>query len=219
LARPASARALAGELAECASTPAVYTADRATCDAVLGFRFKRGIVAIGERPPDRDGTWLWNSLGERKHVRLLVLDAVHDPVNVGTLIRTARCLGVTAVALGPGSGDPWYRRSIRVSVGHVFHLPVVSVPSVPELLAHCRSAGLSTFAAHRGPGDEPLPKAVQGSWALVLGNEDRGVDPATVAAVDHRLAIPMAAGVDSLNVAAAGAITCQHLIAADGQPP
>ena len=205
--------ALGPELAARAGTVTSVVADQAALSALVGFRCTRGVVACGQRPhqPTVDAL-----LGDCVQPRLLVLDAVHDPGNVGGLIRSARCLGVDAVVLGPGCADPFYRRAVRVSVGHVFQLPVVSVPDLGPVFACLEQAGVCILAAHRGPMAAAL-ETIQAppSWALVLGNEDRGPSPQAVQACHHHVAIPMAPGVDSLNVAVAGAIIMHWLARAE----
>lgn len=187
--------------------------------AVCGFPVKRSIMALCRRPPLGDLEGFLDQQTMSKGLRLLVLDAVHDPANVGAMIRSARCLGVQACLLLPGCADPFYRRSIRVSVGHAFTLPILCSDQGPAAMAALRRAGVHTLAAHRGPGDVPLETlgAVGDRWALVLGNEDRGVTPEVVGAVDGRVAITMEPGVDSLNVAIAGGILLHHLCRMHGR--
>ncbi|MHC5068505.1 MAG: TrmH family RNA methyltransferase, partial [Planctomycetota bacterium] len=145
--------------------------------------------------------------------RTLVLDGIHDPANVGALVRSARCLQVDAVVCGPGCADPFYRRAVRVSVGHVFHLPIHHTTDLPAWLTAARARGLWCVAGHRGPLSQHLDElsSCPAPWALVVGNEDRGPQPSTLAACDGSVAIRMAAGVDSLNVATAGAILLNGL--------
>jgi len=201
---------LEAELAARGDRTTAIVASQGELSELVGFRFTRGVVAWAHRPqPPR----VSDLLARTAVPHLAVLDAVHDPGNVGGLVRAARCLGLDGVVLGPGCADPFYRRSVRVSVGHVFQLPLVPVADLTATLAELSEAGVEIIAAHRGPLSRPLHelRAPAGSWALVLGNEDRGPAPAVVAACHRRVAIAMAPGVDSLNVAMAGGIAMHWL--------
>jgi TrmH family RNA methyltransferase len=142
--------------------------------------------------------------------RCLVLDAVQDPGNVGTLVRTAAALGVTRVVALDGTTDPWGAKAVRASAGLVFALPV-HVVSWAEASAWIASVAVPLLVASAGGDDlrAGAPSAASGpgsGWALLLGNEGQGARPEAAAAASARLAIPMVGGVESLNVATAGAI-------------
>lgn len=197
-AKEATAVLLAAEI-EARAVPC-FTGTRAELAELVGFAFDRGVVAWAERPtvPALDP----HGIGQA-----LVLDAVHDPANVGALIRSARCLGIDTVVLTDGCADPWYRRAVRVSVGHVFHVQLQQADDAVDAIHALQAAGATCIAAHRGPDASPVgTEPVAGPWALVVGNEDRGLRPALAAACDRRCYIPMADGVDSLNVGVAGGI-------------
>ena len=134
-----------------------------------------------------------------------MLEGVNDHENLGSLFRNAAALGVDAVLLAPGCADPLYRRSVRVSMGHVLRVPFVA-GTWDELAGALRTAGF-VLGALTPSGDTP-PVALAGDErvALVLGAEGPGLSDEALALADHRVRIPMAAGVDSLNVATAGAV-------------
>lgn len=212
LAKPSMAELLAADIAACASHPVVITDHRQAIDAVVGFPFSRGIIACATRPvvpslSDQLHAWGPGPLG------LVLLDAVHDHANVGATIRNARCFGIHGVVLTDGCGDPFFRKSIRVSVGHVFHLPMAQHGYAADAVALLRQHDIAVIAAHRGPLSTPLHalKQLPQRWCLVLGNEDRGPHPDTLANCSSSTFIDMAPGVDSLNVAAAGAV-CMHAL-------
>ena len=144
--------------------------------------------------------------------RVIVLEGVQDPGNVGTVIRTANALGMDAVLLTPGCSDPFYRRAIRVAMGTVFQIPWTYVDEDwPELL---KINGFSTVAMALCPDSRALndPEiATQERLAIVLGTEGDGLAVSTIAACDYTVRIPMAHGVDSLNVAAASAVAFYQL--------
>jgi tRNA G18 (ribose-2'-O)-methylase SpoU len=197
---------LGGELP--AAIP-VYAVASATMAAVVGFHLNRGVLAVADRPPAPDLAEL-SAMAAR--VRLLaVLEGVNDHENLGSLFRNAAALGVDALALGPRCADPLYRRSVRVSMGHVLAVPFALLPERPPwpaALDGLRDAGLQIVALTPHPDAVPLPEAGLAGRrvALLLGAEGTGLSAAAMAAADQRVRIPMAAGVDSLNVATAAAL-------------
>jgi tRNA G18 (ribose-2'-O)-methylase SpoU len=138
--------------------------------------------------------------------RLLVLPAVADAENLGQLLRTAAALGMDGALLGPGP-DPFSRRTVRVSMGSAWKLPIWRRDDVWETLASWRRLGGEVVAAGLGAQSIPAREWVPGArTALVLGPEGPGLSPAELSRCDRTVRIPMAEGVDSLNVAVAGGI-------------
>lgn len=178
----------------------VYLAPQVVLDGVAGFHVHRGCLAVGQRPtsaavPPQAGT-------------VVVLEDLVDVDNVGAVIRNAAAFDADAVVLSPRSADPFYRKSIRVSMGSVFHIPIQRCARWPEDLAQLRIQGLSLVAAVLDPAAVPLASFV---WpervALLVGAEGPGLTAAARAVCDHRVTIPMArAKADSLNVATATGI-------------
>lgn len=160
----------------------------------------QGIIVIAERPV----TSLEKAMSSPAPL-LIGLDRVQDPGNLGTLVRTAEAAGASGVIALPGSADAFSPKTLRSAMGSVFRLPVVTAITVADVLAACRQYGIHTVAA-AGTGEE-VHYAYD--WTqptlLWLGNEARGVDPSLMTACDVRLRIPLQAGVESLNVASAGA--------------
>jgi len=188
----------------------LLTATRPELEALAGFPFHRGLLAAAVVPaqPDRD----------RLHGcrRLLVLPAVADAENLGQLLRTAAALGLDGALLGPGP-DPFSRRAIRVSMGTAWKFPVWREPDVWAALAGWRAAGGERVGAALGHQAVAVAEWLPADrTALVLGPEGPGLGPAELAHCDRTVRIPMAEGVDSLNVAAAGAILMHWLVARQG---
>lgn len=185
----------------------VYVAQRDVLYQVVAFRMHQGALACGGRLPDLAAADVLR--GAR---RALVLDAMNDHENMGALFRTARAFEVDAVLLGPTAADPLYRRSVRVSMGHVLHVPFARLPALPAGLDDLRRAGLATVALTPDPSAPSLDE-VDGErpLALLLGAEGPGLDPETMAAADVRARIPTSSEVDSLNVGAAAAIALSAL--------
>jgi tRNA G18 (ribose-2'-O)-methylase SpoU len=183
-----------------------YVASRELMTQVAGYDVHRGALAVATRPAPNDPADL---LADARTV--LLLERLNDFENVGVLFRVARALGADAVLLDPETCDPLYRRAVRVSLGHVLHVPFARVESVPAGLDLLKSAGFPTYALTPS-GDERLDDlAPPGKAALLLGAEGPGLRPETMQAADHRVRIPMRADVDSLNVATAAAIALHRL--------
>jgi tRNA G18 (ribose-2'-O)-methylase SpoU len=186
-----------------------YAADAATMAAVVGFHLNRGVLAVADRatPPD---------VAALVHDAQLVAvcEGVNDHENLGALFRNAAALGVDAVLLGPRCSDPLYRRSVRVSMGHVLRVPFAALPGRwPASLDVLRDAGLRIAALTPAADAQPLRTAgLEGERvAVLLGAEGPGLTPDALAAADLRVRIPMASGVDSLNVATAAAVAFHGL--------
>ena len=141
---------------------------------------------------------------------VLVLEDLVDHANVGAAFRSGAALGVDAVLLGPRCADPLYRRAVKVSMGAVFALPWTRVPDWYDALPTLAGHGFTSVALTLAPDAVPLEEAVAGldRIALVLGSEGHGLTSRWEQSADRRAIIPMAAGIDSLNVAAAAAVAC-----------
>jgi tRNA G18 (ribose-2'-O)-methylase SpoU len=182
----------------------VYLADREVLDAATGYAVHRGALAAMSRTALPDAAELVPGAS-----RLAVLEDVNDHTNVGAIFRAAAGLGVDAVLLTPRCADPLYRRAVKVSMGAVFALPYARLASWPGGLDLLRDAGFTTVALAPGDGSVTLAELVARQlprMALILGAEGDGLRPATLSAADVTVHIPMARGVDSLNVAAAAAV-------------
>ena len=183
----------------------VYTASRELLARLTGYTLTRGVLCAMRRPAPKSPTEV---IAGAK--RIAVLEGVVDATNIGAIFRSAAALGMDAVLLSPTCCDPLTRRAVRVSMGTVFQLPWATFDIWPNGgMALLRGAGFQTCAmALRDDslalGDErlnSLPKL-----AIVLGAEGDGLANGTIAACDYTVRIPMAHGVDSLNVAAASAV-------------
>jgi len=182
----------------------VYVAEPAVLEAITGFHVHRGALAAMHRPPLPPVAEVL--AGAR---RVAVLEDVVDHTNVGAAFRSAAAIGVDAVLVTPRCADPLYRRSVRVSMGTVFQVPWTRIDPWPDGIALLRDAGFVTAALALSDDSvslDALEADPPERLALVLGAEGDGLKPATIAAADVTVRIPMAGGVDSLNVAAAAAV-------------
>jgi TrmH family RNA methyltransferase len=140
---------------------------------------------------------------------VVVLDAVQDPGNFGTLVRTAEALGAAGAVALPGTVDPWNPKTVRAAMGSSFRLPVVEA-GWDALQPWLRDRGFAILAADAG--GEPLAGDRPSRAALVLGNEGAGVGAETLRRADRTVGIPIRGRAESLNVAAAGAILLYELL-------
>jgi tRNA G18 (ribose-2'-O)-methylase SpoU len=188
----------------------VYVAEPAVLEAITGFHVHRGALAAMHRPPlPTVASVLADARGGAGARRVAVLEDVVDHTNVGAAFRSAAAIGVDAVLVTPRCADPLYRRSVRVSMGTVFQVPWTRIDPWPSGVEVLREAGFVTAAlalSDDSVGLDQLEADPPERLALVLGAEGDGLKPATIAAADLTVRIPMAGGVDSLNVAAAGAV-------------
>lgn len=192
----------------------VYVGDEALLEAVTGFHVHRGALASMQRIPSRD---LSETLAAAR--RIVVMEDIVNHTNLGAIFRSAAALGMDAALLTPSCADPLYRRSVRVSMGTVFALPYARLDSWPGGLDTLREHGFRTIALTPGPTAVDLQDLRLGpddKVALLLGTEGDGLSDPALASADIRVRIPMAAGVDSLNVAAAAAVACYAIAVGGG---
>ncbi len=186
-----------------------FIGSAALLEEITGFHLHRGAMAAMQRPEPVP----LHELLAGAH-RVAVLEDIVDHTNVGAIFRSAAALDIDAVLISPRCGDPLYRRSVRVSMGTVFQVPWARLESWPEDLSLLKEAGF-TVAALELTEDavdvDGLAARNPDRLALVLGTEGAGMSAETLAAVDLAVKIPMRAGVDSLNVAAASAVAFWEL--------
>jgi len=192
---------LMAPLAERAAVP-MFVATDAVVQSLTGFHVHRGALAAVRRPVEAD----WRAVAAGAS-RLAVLEDVNSHTNLGAIVRGAAALGIDGVLLNPRCADPLYRRAVRVSMGAVFELPWARMPQWPDGLDQLRALGFAVWALTPAADAVPLRElAVPARVALLLGAEGDGLTAAALERSDVRACIPMARGVDSLNVAAAAAV-------------
>jgi tRNA G18 (ribose-2'-O)-methylase SpoU len=194
--------------AEATGVP-VYVGEHEVIEQLTGFHLHRGALAAMQRPELPEVSALVSDAR-----RVVVLEDIVDHTNVGAIFRSAAALGVDAVLVTPRCADPLYRRSIRVSMGTVFQVPWTRISPWPKGIEMLRQAGF-TVAAMALAVDavtlDELESDPPDRLAVVLGTEGDGLSRHTVAGADLAVRIPMAGGVDSLNVAAASAVAMYAL--------
>ena len=201
-------------ISRCGDIP-VYTAPLEVLTKLTGFQLTRGLLCAMYRP-------VLPSVEEicKKARRIAVLENVMNPTNVGAIFRSAAALGMDAVLLTSGCSDPLYRRASRVSMGTVFQIPWTYFPAKKEASAQTETSlgnyvtklkelGFTTAAMALKEDSTSVDSPVFASCdklAVILGTEGEGLCEETIEACDYTVMIPMAHGVDSLNVAAASAV-------------
>ncbi|MFG2332041.1 TrmH family RNA methyltransferase [Streptomyces sp. NPDC048604] len=182
----------------------VYAVQPDLAEQVTGYHVHRGALASMQRKPLPTAEELL--LTAR---RVVVMESVNDHTNIGAIFRSAAALGMDAVLLSPDCADPLYRRSVKVSMGAVFSVPYARLDTWPKGLEAVREAGFKLLAltpAERAASiDEAAPHKLE-RVALMLGAEGEGLSRQALMAADEWVRIPMAHGVDSLNVGAAAAV-------------
>lgn len=200
-------------LVRCGEIP-VYTASFEILTQLTGFGLTRGMLCAMRRPPLPGVA----EICANAH-RIAVLENVMNPTNVGAIFRSAAALGFDGVLLTPASSNPLYRRAIRVSMGTVFQIPWTYLEreaqgQAPAELSILKNLGFKTAAMALCDAsisiDSPV-LAQEEKLAVVLGTEGEGLASNTISACDYTVRIPMAKGVDSLNVAAASAVAFWQL--------
>ena len=182
-----------------------YVVSEQLTEQVTGFHVHRGALASMERAPLP--TVADVVAGART---IVVLEDVVDHTNVGAAFRSCAALGVDAIVLSPRCADPLYRRSIKVSMGAVFSLPYARMEEWYDGVGALSAAGFTTVALTPADDAVEIEQAVAGveKVALFVGSEGTGLTHRWMESADVRAVIPMAAGIDSLNVAAATAVAC-----------
>ncbi|QXC59902.1 RNA methyltransferase [Aquihabitans sp. G128] len=189
----------------------VYAVAESALEHVTGVHFHRGVLGVGERLDALDAGAVL--AGAR---RILVLEGVNDYENLGGLFRNASAFGVDAVLLDPTTADPLYRRSTRVSLGHVLRVPYAraSIEAWPSILEDLRREGVVVLALTPARDAAPLASIIPDlpeRVAVVVGAEGPGLSGEAMASAEHRVRIPMTPGTDSVNVATAAAIVLATL--------
>jgi tRNA G18 (ribose-2'-O)-methylase SpoU len=206
----------------------VYVASSEVVAGTVGFDLHRGVVAIARRSrPARAEDVLAKArsaaCANRRRPLVAVLEALNDHENLGVLFRSAAAFGLGGVLIDPRCADPLYRRSVRVSLGHVLTVPFARLSALPGGLDVLQDAGFVLCALAPASTDANWPRgslslrafaeglADDEAVALLLGAEGPGLSKEVLAAAHTRVAIPMAPGVDSLNVATAASIAFYEL--------
>jgi tRNA G18 (ribose-2'-O)-methylase SpoU len=192
---------------ECHPDPIiVFRASETMLAAIVGYRFHRGIMAVGRVPQSASiDSVCTNSSAPRLFV---ALDGLTSAENTGVVVRNCAACGAGAVIVGEASADPYLRRAVRNSMGTVFRLPIVRTENLAAELNRLRDEyGFTIVAAHPRPNSIPLPDIdLTKDVCIILGHEDSGVSEKILGTCTIAVTIPMVKGIDSFNVACASSI-------------
>jgi tRNA G18 (ribose-2'-O)-methylase SpoU len=211
LVTPAALAALQDILPE--DVPA-YVAEQALLNSITGFNFHRGCLALVRRPASADVLPSDVVSPLRGAHRLVALEGIGNPDNIGGIFRTAAAFGVDAVLLDPASGDPLYRKAIRTSMGAALQIPFARLEPWPEGLDLFKRDGFRIIALTPRADANHINEAavtLPSRWVLLAGAEGPGLSDAALAAADVHARIPIAETVDSLNVTVAVGIALSRL--------
>lgn len=182
----------------------VYIAERALLEQIIGFSIYQGALAVGRAPGNAR---LEEILARHKSPLIVAAEGISGAENIGVLVRNCVAFGASGIIAAESSCSPYLRRAVRSSMGTVFKLPVLETPSLLRTLQDVKRAGIKTIAAHPQTTQCRISTAdFRGPTCIVLGAEGAGISPRILAECDEAVVIPMHAAVDSLNVAAAGAV-------------
>jgi tRNA G18 (ribose-2'-O)-methylase SpoU len=194
----------------------LYLAAADVIDAIGGFHFHRGCLAIAERPPALDADALIAAAGPGRP--LVVVEGLAQADNVGSILRNAHAFGASGVLLDSASVDPLYRKALRTAMGAALVVPWARLEPWPEALVRLREAGLVLAALTPRPTAEPLTDFAEAhadrAVALLVGAEGEGLTDAALAAASAHVRILMTPGADSVNVATATGIALHALAGA-----
>lgn len=183
----------------------VYVAEKPVLEQLTGFSMYQGLMAVARIPPM---PMLDELIANSPAPRLFVaVDGLTSAENLGVVVRNAVGFGVQGFLVGETSSSPYLRRAVRSSMGTVFRLPVVESDDLAATVVRLRARGIRSIAAHPHTDKRTLANAnFGGDCCIVFGSEGLGVSRAVLDACDEWVAIPMASGVDSLNVGSAAAV-------------
>jgi tRNA G18 (ribose-2'-O)-methylase SpoU len=188
----------------------VYVVPQALMDEIVGFNIHRGCLALGERPPRRSVVDLATNTR-----RLVAMERVSNADNVGSIFRNAVAFGADGILIGPSCSDPLYRKAIRTSMAAALTMPFADAQPWPGVLRDLHTEGWTVIAMTPSPAALPLADVadiVRGQpTVVVVGHESEGLSSDALATSSYQARIPMAAGVDSVNVATAVAIALYEL--------
>jgi tRNA G18 (ribose-2'-O)-methylase SpoU len=187
----------------------VYVCDQRIVNAITGFNFHRGCLALARRLPSTASIDDFTDA-----TRLLALEGVGNPDNIGGLFRSASALGADGMVLDAASGDPFYRKAIRTSMAATLRVPFVRTSDLPAALGMLRSHGFRLVALTPQAGAQSIDDVAHAKhdrFVLMLGAEGGGLAPGTMNLADIRARIPVDPRADSLNVVVAAAIALHAL--------
>ena len=219
LVKPSAFERLKDDISASAFKPAVFVMPGKKMAETVGYYGgSRGVFCCGIVPKNRTFSWLLDNVltAKKRKWRILAIDGSNNTANLGSMVRCASAFGIHAILLSTDCCDPFYRQSVRVSMGHVFNVPIVRVENLSECLHFLSTEhAVKTFAAVIDQDStflKSIAAPLQDRWCVILGNEDKGVSDA-VRGISGivKLRIDIAPGVDSLSITNATAVLLNGL--------
>jgi tRNA G18 (ribose-2'-O)-methylase SpoU len=180
----------------------VYLAEKGVLEELIGFSLFQGILGVGRIPPQPGLNELLQKPGGPR--LFVAVEAIANAINIGVIARNSVAFGATALLVGETSCSPFLRRAVRNSMGTIFKIPVLELEDLQGALALLNQRGVQTIAAHpHVDGQTLFDLELGGDICLVFGQEGEGLSQRILDVCQQKAAIPMASGVDSLNVSVA----------------
>jgi tRNA G18 (ribose-2'-O)-methylase SpoU len=213
LVTPTAYASLRSSLTELSVRPPIYVVDQSAMNALVGFNIHRGCLALAVRPAEP----ALSTEGVALVSRVVMLEGVNNPDNVGGIFRSAAAFAVDLVVVGPNCGDPLYRKAVRTSMAATLTVPFVTAGASVDAIDLLRESGFTIVALTPDPRAVALATVARSTArvALLVGAEGDGLTPAALNAADIRARIPMTTRADSLNVTTAASIAMYHLFRYD----
>jgi tRNA G18 (ribose-2'-O)-methylase SpoU len=181
-----------------------YIAERPLLENIIGFAIYQGVLAVGRAPANAR---LDEILARDKSPLIIAAEGISGAENMGSLVRNCVAFGASGIIAAENSCSPYLRRSVRASMGTVFKLPVLETSKLIHTIDELKRVGVKIVAAHPHTNKRQIGESdLRRPTCIVLGSEGTGIAAEVLAACDEAVMIPMRAGVDSLNVSAAGAV-------------
>lgn len=183
----------------------IFTAEKPVLENLVGFSMYQGVLAVAKVPAALSFAPAVQSAAQPR--LFVAVEGVTSADNIGGLVRNCVAFGVQAMVVGETCCSPYLRRAVRSSMGTIFKLPVIETCHLVQTLGQARAFGFRTFAAHPHTDQRVIASAdLAGDCLIVFGSEGEGLSRPVLEACDEAVVIPMANGVDSLNVGTAGAV-------------
>jgi predicted rRNA methylase len=183
----------------------IFIASKEEMAEIVGFKLHQGILAAAKIPKERTLDEL--IADSKKPLLFIILDEVADAENMGAIFRTSFAMDATAVIIDKKSVSPWMRRSVRVSMGAIFELPVITVESIPDCIKILRAKNITSLATTLNDSVLPIWNAdLTKDCAIVFGSEGHGIKKEIIEMCDREVTIPMRDNLHSLNVGTAHGI-------------
>ncbi len=183
----------------------IFIASKEEMAEIVGFKLHQGILGAGKTPKEKRLDELIT--GSNHPLLFVILDEVADTENIGAIFRTSLAMNATAIIIDNKSVNPWMRRAVRVSMGAIFELPVVTVESIPDCINELRSKNVTAHATTLKDSAEPIWNCdLTNDCALVFGSEGHGIKAEIIECCNKEVTIPMSDSLHSLNVGIAHGI-------------